>query len=96
MEKEKEKEKGKEKKFMRELCNGIGLVKNKNINCVKCDASRGVYTQNTSKEEFYKNKFCEFCNDVNTPNSSPKTHCLKCLYDGYYSNSDVICYSCKI
>lgn len=92
-----EKEKG--KKSICKLCDGIGLVKNKNMYCVKCNASRCEYTQNICKDEFYKYKFCEFCEfciGMNQSNSSPKIHCLKCLGEGYYLNSGVFCNSCEI
>lgn len=91
-----------ENKKICELCDGIGLIKNKNLYCVKCDASRCDYTKNMCKEEFYKYKFCEFCigfdldNNLNTHNSSPKTHCLKCLGEGYYLNSGIVCNYCEI
>jgi hypothetical protein len=91
--------KEKEKKKICKTCEGIGLVKNKNMYCVKCNASRCEYTQNICKEEFYKYKFCEFCNGIAKSESSPKshkTHCLKCLGEGYYQNSSVVCNYCMI
>jgi hypothetical protein len=89
------------KKSICELCEGIGLIKNKNMYCMKCESSRCEYTRNISKDEFYKYKFCEFCVDtnkpnINQPNSSPKTHCLKCLGEGYYLNLGVVCNACEI
>lgn len=84
------------KKSICELCDGIGLIKNKNMYCVKCNACRCEYTRNISNDEFYKYKFCELCEDKNQSNSSPKTHCLKCLGEGFYLNSGVVCNSCEI
>lgn len=83
------------KKIQCGLCKGIGLIKNQNLYCVECDASRCEYTFNICKDEFYKFKFCELCVNTN-PNSSLKSYCLKCLGEGYYLNLGVICYACEI
>lgn len=79
------------------LCNGVGLIKNFNLYCSKCEAHRCEFTFNMSLDEFYKYKFCESCSHSNTKNSSStKTHCLKCAGKGYYFNSVVVCNACEI
>jgi len=97
-----------DKKSICEFCKGIGLIKNKNMYCEKCNSSRCVYTQNMPKDEFFKYKFCELCVVTDQCNSSPKTKlsnslnslnclkCLKCLGEGYYLNSGVVCNACEI
>lgn len=89
------------KKIQCVMCNGIGLLKNHNFYCSKCKAYKCEFTINLSKEDFYKYKLCEFCNEYNSSVSSSgsgsgsKTHCDKCLGNGYYSNTGVICNNCK-
>ena len=79
-----------------DICKGIGLVKNLNLYCVKCDTNKCEFTKNLSNEQFYKYIFCEFCELHNPSNSSPKKHCEKCLGEGFYMNNGVICNDCKI
>lgn len=78
-----------------DVCNGIGMVKNDNLYCVNCDSSRCEFTTNMSNDEFYKYKYCEFCVSHNPSDTSPKTHCTKCLGEGYYLNEVIMCNSCK-
>lgn len=79
------------------LCNGIGLIKNSNLYCSKCDAHRCEFTFNMSLDEFYKYKFCESRSHLNTKNSSStKTQCSKCDDKGYYYNLGVVCNYCEI
>jgi len=78
------------------VCEGIGMVKNINLYCINCDTHKCEFTMNITKDEFYKYKYCEFCISHNPLNSSPKTHCTKCLGEGYYKNEGVKCNNCKI
>jgi hypothetical protein len=79
-----------------DICKGIGLIKNHNFYCIKCDSHKCEFTNYLTKDEFYKYKFCEFCETHNPSNSSPKTHCDKCLGEGFYINEGVKCNNCKI
>lgn len=79
-----------------DLCNGVGIVKNINLHCANCDSSRCEFTINMSKDEFYRYKYCEFCVSHNSSNTSLKTHCIKCLGEGYYLNKVLMCNSCVL